>query len=63
MAINNTFGAAVELLGRIGDEARQLVTHQVPLEDFAQALELVRSQGALKILVRPGGGSAGDHRE
>lgn len=60
MAINHTFGAAVELLGRIGDDVRQLVTHQVPLEGFAQALELVRSQGALKILVRPGGGSTGD---
>ncbi|GGF18322.1 alcohol dehydrogenase catalytic domain-containing protein [Subtercola lobariae] len=53
MAINHTFGTAVELLARIQDEVRQLVTHEVPLEDFEQALELVRSQGALKILVRP----------
>lgn len=53
MAINRTFGPAVELLGRIGEDVRRLVTHEVPLEDFAQALELMRSQRALKILVRP----------
>ncbi len=53
MAINGTFGAAVELLGRIGDQVRPLVTDEVPLEQFERALELMRSQGALKILVRP----------
>jgi len=53
MAINHTFGPAVELLSRIGDELRPLVTDQVPLEDFDAALDLMRSQGALKILIRP----------
>ncbi len=53
MAINHTFGRSVELLGRIGDQARQLVTHDVPLEDFGRALDLMRSQSALKILIRP----------
>jgi threonine dehydrogenase-like Zn-dependent dehydrogenase len=53
MAINHTFGRSVELLGRIGDQARQLVTADVPLEKFGEALDLMRSQRALKILVRP----------
>jgi threonine dehydrogenase-like Zn-dependent dehydrogenase len=53
MAINHTFGRSVEMLGRIGDQARQLVTADMPLDDFGQALALMRSQSALKILVRP----------
>lgn len=53
MAINQTFGRSVELLGRIGNQVRELATHDVPLEDFGQALDLIRSQSALKILVRP----------
>jgi len=53
MAINHNFGRAVELLARIGDEVRQLVTDEVPLEDFDLALEKMRSLGALKILIRP----------
>jgi NADPH2:quinone reductase len=53
MAINHTFGPAVELLSRIGDEVAQLVTDEVPLADFGTALDRMRSQGALKILIRP----------
>lgn len=53
MAINQTFGRSVALLGRIGNHVRELATHDVPLEDFGQALDLIRSQSALKILVRP----------
>jgi len=53
MAINHTFGRAVEMLGRIGEQVRPLVTHDVALEDFGQALDLIRTQGALKVLVRP----------
>ena len=53
MAINHTFGRSVEMLGQIGDQARQLVSADVPLDDFGQALELMRSKSALKILVRP----------
>ncbi|WP_270886079.1 alcohol dehydrogenase catalytic domain-containing protein [Pedococcus sp. 5OH_020] len=52
-AVNSTFGRAVDLLARMGDQTEPLVTHSVPLEEFGQALDLVRSQGALKVLVRP----------
>jgi 2-desacetyl-2-hydroxyethyl bacteriochlorophyllide A dehydrogenase len=53
MAVQSTFERAVRLLDRIGDQVRPLVTHDVPLESFPDALDLVRSQGALKVLVRP----------
>ena len=54
MAVKHTFGRAVELLGRIGEQVRPLVTHEVALDDFGDALDLVRTQGALKVLVTPG---------
>lgn len=53
MAVKYTFGRSVQLLGRMGDQVRHLVTHDVPLEDFGRALDLMRSQSALKILIRP----------
>ena len=53
MAINHTFSRAVDLLSRIGGQVEPLVTSNVPLEDFGHALDLVRSQAALKILIRP----------
>ncbi|WP_188674728.1 alcohol dehydrogenase catalytic domain-containing protein [Subtercola lobariae] len=52
-AINHTFFRSLEMLGRIGDQVSQLVTHNVPLEDFGRALDLTRSQSALKVLIRP----------
>lgn len=52
-AVNATFGRAVDMLQRLGDQTEPIVTHNVRLDDFDQALDLVRSQAALKVLVRP----------
>jgi threonine dehydrogenase-like Zn-dependent dehydrogenase len=52
-ALNYTFGRALDLLGHIGEHAEMLVTHKMPLEDFGQALDLLRTQSALKILIQP----------
>jgi threonine dehydrogenase-like Zn-dependent dehydrogenase len=52
-AVNASFGRAVEMLQRLGDQTEAIATHNVKLEDFDEALEMVRSQSALKVLVRP----------
>lgn len=52
-ALKHSFGRSVALLEHIGDEVKDLVTDNVPLAEFDHALELVRSQGSVKVLVRP----------
>jgi len=63
MAVNHTFGRAVELLGRIGEQVAPLVTHEIALESFDEALDLIRTQGALKVIVRADRGAHTDHAE
>lgn len=46
--------AAIALLESGAVDAAALVTHVLPLADFARALELVRSRAAIKLLLRPG---------
>jgi NADPH2:quinone reductase len=52
-AVNASFGRAVDMLSRLGGQTEPIVTHNVRLENFDEGLELVKSQGALKVLVRP----------
>lgn len=53
MAINGTFGRAVELIGRHPDNFAPFVTHRVRLEDFGRGLDLVTDHAALKVVVAP----------
>jgi L-iditol 2-dehydrogenase len=45
---------ALALLHRPSFAFEQLVTHQLPLEQINQGMQLARAQQALKVLVRPG---------
>ncbi len=53
--------ATIRLLesGRL-DAAADIVTHELPLADFQAALHLVRTRGAVKVLLRPQDGAGDD---
>lgn len=52
-AVNLTFGRAVELVTALSEQLAPIVTHSVDLEEFQTGLDLITSQGALKVLIRP----------
>ncbi|NIH78468.1 alcohol dehydrogenase catalytic domain-containing protein [Amycolatopsis viridis] len=60
MGIRGTFGRALDLLAR-GDviAADEMVTHQFPLDAYADALAAVRSGAGIKVQVTPSGVPAG----
>ena len=53
MAVLHSFGAAVDLLAAGAIETAPLLTHSLPLADFPQALDLVRSGEGIKVQVLP----------
>jgi 2-desacetyl-2-hydroxyethyl bacteriochlorophyllide A dehydrogenase len=53
MAVLHSFGAALSLLADGGVQAGPLLSHFLPLEDFAEALALVRAGQGIKIQVSP----------
>lgn len=46
---------ALALLRRPDFALERLVTHQLPLEQIGQGMQLARAQQAIKVLIRPGG--------
>ncbi|QIS18641.1 zinc-dependent alcohol dehydrogenase family protein [Nocardia terpenica] len=53
MAVVHSFGRAVDLLGEGVIDAETMITHDFPLDDFAEALHTFRSGTGRKIQVRP----------
>lgn len=51
MAIQGSFQRAVDLLPQIDYPLETLVTHRLPLSEFAQAIDLVQSRHALKVIL------------
>ncbi|MFC4565080.1 zinc-dependent alcohol dehydrogenase family protein [Nocardiopsis mangrovi] len=55
MAVLNSYGAALDLIGSGAVQTEQLLTHAAPLADFPAALDLMRSGAGVKIQVVPSG--------
>ncbi|WP_327098256.1 alcohol dehydrogenase catalytic domain-containing protein [Nocardia vinacea] len=54
MAVLNSFGRAVELLGKGVIDANTMITHSFGLAEFADALQTFRAGNGRKIQLRPG---------
>ncbi len=53
MAVRHSFQRAVELLTTMAAPVESIVTHTLPLERFADALQLVKSRDAVKVQIAP----------
>ncbi|WP_414935782.1 zinc-dependent alcohol dehydrogenase family protein [Amycolatopsis sp. cmx-11-51] len=58
MAVMNSFGAALDLVADGAIDTGALLTDTLPLEQYPDALALMRSGAGLKVQVLPGGESA-----
>ncbi|MFK0243815.1 zinc-dependent alcohol dehydrogenase family protein [Amycolatopsis azurea] len=58
MAVMNSFGAALDLVASGAVDTGALLTDTLPLEQYPEALDLMRSGAGLKVQVIPGGESA-----
>ncbi len=58
MAVMNSFGAALDLVADGAVDTGALLTDTLPLEQYPDALALMRSGAGLKVQVLPGGESA-----
>ncbi|MBB5855004.1 zinc-dependent alcohol dehydrogenase family protein [Amycolatopsis umgeniensis] len=58
MAVMNSFGAALDLVADGAVDTAALLTDTLPLEQYPDALALMRSGAGLKVQVLPGGESA-----
>ncbi|MFI7118403.1 zinc-dependent alcohol dehydrogenase family protein [Amycolatopsis sp. NPDC049868] len=58
MAVMNSFGAALDLVADGAVDTAALLTDTLPLEQYPDALALMRSGAGLKVQVIPGGESA-----
>ena len=59
MAVLHSFGAALDLMAAGAVEVDPLVSHGLPLEQFPQALDLVREGAGTKVQVLPGAEGSG----
>lgn len=50
---DSTWPLTIKLLDRITDDALKLITHDLPLRDYARALDLVHGGQATKVILRP----------
>ena len=50
---DSTWPLTIRLLDRIADDALKLITHDLPLREYARALELVERGEATKVILRP----------
>ena len=55
MAVLHSFGPAMQLLASGAVTVDPLLTHALPLEDFGEALDLMRSGAGVKVQVLPSG--------
>ncbi|CAA9545591.1 MAG: Alcohol dehydrogenase [uncultured Thermomicrobiales bacterium] len=55
MAVHNSFGPAVSVLAAGAVDGKRMVTHTFPIDDFAEAVALVRRGGGMKVQIAPNG--------
>ncbi len=55
MAVLNSYGPAVSVLGAGAVGGKQMVTHTFPIDQFAEAVETVRKGSGLKVQIAPSG--------
>jgi 2-desacetyl-2-hydroxyethyl bacteriochlorophyllide A dehydrogenase len=55
MAVLNSYGPAVQVLASGAVDGRCMVTHTLGIEDFSEAIDLVRSGAGLKVQIAPAG--------
>ncbi len=53
MAVHNSFGPAVDILAAGAVAGEKMVTHTFGIDDFEEAVALVRKGGGLKVQVNP----------
>ena len=53
MAVLNTFEPAMRLMASGAIDAETMITHTLPLAQFADAVQLVRDREGLKVQVNP----------
>jgi threonine dehydrogenase-like Zn-dependent dehydrogenase len=54
MAVLHSFGAALDLMASGAVHTDELVSHQLPLNEFPAALDLVREGAGTKVQALPG---------
>jgi 2-desacetyl-2-hydroxyethyl bacteriochlorophyllide A dehydrogenase len=53
MAVLNSYGPAIDVLSAGAVDAKKMVTHTFPIAQFADAVDLVRRGGGLKVQIHP----------
>jgi 2-desacetyl-2-hydroxyethyl bacteriochlorophyllide A dehydrogenase len=53
MAVLNSYGPAIDVLSAGAVDAKKMVTHTFPIAQFAEAVDLVRQGGGLKVQIDP----------
>jgi 2-desacetyl-2-hydroxyethyl bacteriochlorophyllide A dehydrogenase len=53
MAVLNSYGPAIDVISAGAVDAKKMVTHTFPIGQFAEAVELVRQGGGLKVQIDP----------
>lgn len=53
MAVLNSYGPAIDLLNAGAVDTAKMVTHTFPIEQFEEAVALVRAGGGLKVQIAP----------
>jgi 2-desacetyl-2-hydroxyethyl bacteriochlorophyllide A dehydrogenase len=53
MAVLNSYGPAIDVISAGAVDAKKMVTHTFPIDQFAGAVELVRQGGGLKVQIDP----------
>ncbi len=54
MAVLNSYGPAIDVITAGAIDAKKMVTHTFPIAQFAEAVDLVRQGGGLKVQINPG---------
>lgn len=53
MAVINSYGPAIDVISAGAVDAKKMVTHTFPIAQFAEAVDLVRQGGGLKVQIDP----------
>jgi len=53
MAVLNSYGPAIDVITAGAIDAKKMVTHTFPIDQFADAIDLVRQGGGLKVQIDP----------
>jgi NADPH2:quinone reductase len=54
MAVLNSYGPAIDVISAGAVDAKKMVTHTFPIDQFAEAVDLVRQGAGLKVQIDPG---------